>query len=98
MNTTSSFFSSTIRTRLIQFTFALLLMFTGLASTGCSVVDNNEPDRVISVEPELTVEDVPEDTSDGTQDDGEDDLGTPSTNPYIDSGEGVPDPANEKGN
>ncbi len=62
MNATRNHRSNTAITRLIQFAFALMLVFTSLAASGCGVVDSNEPletERVLIMEePALALENV----------------------------------------
>ncbi len=55
---TATFKNTTALTRLIQFIFVAMLVFTGLTTTGCGLVDSNAPDeieRVITLEPETDV-------------------------------------------
>ncbi len=84
MNATRNHRSNTAITRLIQFAFALMLVFTSLAASGCGVVDSNEPletERVlIMVEPAAALESVAtEDEADSESNDlAESDLGDSS--------------------
>ncbi len=63
---TATFKNTTALTRLIQFIFVAMLVFTGLTTTGCGLVDSNDTDeigRVITLEPEFAVENIAKDTA-----------------------------------
>ncbi len=65
-------------TRLMQFVFVAMLVFTGLTTTGCGLVDSNESDE-ITIERVLVEESTESRASNDSQtdeDDGLDDNGT----------------------
>ncbi len=65
-------------TRLMQFVFVAMLVFTGLTTTGCGLVDSNESDE-ITIERVFVEESTESRASNDSQtgeDDGLDDNGT----------------------
>ncbi len=73
MTATHTHRSNTAITRLIQFVFALMLVFTSLAASGCGVVDSNEPletERVLIMEePAVVLESVATESDASAKDD-----------------------------
>ena len=62
-------------TRLMQFVFVAMLVFTGLTTTGCGLVDSNESDE-ITIERVLAEESTESNGSQTGEDDGLIDDGT----------------------
>ena len=83
MNLTHSISHSTALTRLIQCFFAVILLFAGLTTTGCGLIDSNGPEDVEVV----ASQEVDDDAGFEDIEDGDD---SPAT---IDDEEGYPDGA-----
>ena len=82
MNHTHRIAQNTALTRLISCCFAVLLLFAGLTTTGCGLLDSNDTETIEFVAPL----DAPADGEGNLQETGNEDSAAP-----VDDEEGYPD-------